>query len=67
GVMGEATQLAGSNDPLYIVDGVIVSDNDALDIEALDIESIEVIKGDAARETYGERASRGVIKITTKR
>ena len=53
--------------PLVIVDGVIMSDPDALaNLGQADIESIEIIKGDAARALYGERAAGGVIQITMK-
>jgi TonB family protein len=53
--------------PLYVVDGVIVADRSALDLDALDIESIEVIKGSAAAARYGERGKNGVVLITTMR
>lgn len=49
-----------------VIDGVIQA-SDAQDLEALDIESIEVLKGAAAAELYGERGANGVIQITTKR
>jgi TonB-dependent SusC/RagA subfamily outer membrane receptor len=53
--------------PLYIVDGVILSDGTAMeDIDKMDIASVNVIKGAAAVEQYGERAKNGVILITTK-
>jgi len=53
--------------PLVIVDGVIMSDPDAIEnLNPNDIESVEVIKGDAARALYGERAAGGVIKIFMK-
>jgi TonB-linked SusC/RagA family outer membrane protein len=55
-----------SQDPLYIVDGVILSASVA-DIDALDIESIEIVKGAAAASLYGSRAANGVIQITTQR
>ncbi len=54
-------------EPLYVVDGVIVAaGSDILrDLEPTDIESIEVLKGAAAAERYGSRASNGVIHILT--
>src|SRR2546429_399649 len=52
-------------DPLYIVDGVII--NGALpDINPGDIESVEVVKGAAGASLYGARAGHGGINITTK-
>ena len=54
--------------PLIIVDGVIMSDPDALEnLDPDGIESVEVIKGDAALALYGERAKNGVVRITMKR
>jgi TonB-linked SusC/RagA family outer membrane protein len=55
-----------NQDPLYIVDGVILSSS-VVDIDALDIESIEVVKGASAASLYGSRAAAGAIQITTRR
>jgi TonB-linked SusC/RagA family outer membrane protein len=52
-------------DPLYIVDGVILN-GPLPDFNSLDIESIEVVKGAAGASLYGARAGNGVIQITTK-
>lgn len=53
--------------PLFIVDGVILADGDGLaDINPADIEAVEVVKGAAAASLYGARAGNGVIQITTK-
>ncbi len=65
-VLRGVTSISGSNEPLYIVDGVILG-QDAVDVESLDIESIEVVKGAAASSLYGSRAAAGVINIRTKR
>ncbi|HSH44478.1 MAG TPA: carboxypeptidase regulatory-like domain-containing protein, partial [Longimicrobiales bacterium] len=53
-------------EPLYIVDGVIVGSG-LTDINSMDIQSIEVVKGAAAASMYGSRAANGVVQITTKR
>jgi TonB-linked SusC/RagA family outer membrane protein len=53
-------------EPLYIVDGVILNGSMA-DINALDIENVEVVKGAAAASLYGSRAANGVVQITTRR
>jgi len=71
--------ITGSSDPLYIVDGIIISNssnelvdlggnaqNRLADINPNDIEKIEVIKGAAAAAIYGSRASNGVVQIFTK-
>ena len=55
-----------SQEPLFIVDGVILGSSIA-DIDAMDIESIEIVKGAAAASLYGSRAASGVVQITTKR
>ena len=52
-------------DPLYIVDGVIIN-GPLPDINPQDIESVEVVKGAAAASLYGARAGNGVVQITTK-
>lgn len=71
--------ITGSSDPLYIVDGIIISNssnelvdlggnaqNRLADINPNDIEKIEIIKGAAAAAIYGSRASNGVVQIFTK-
>jgi TonB-linked SusC/RagA family outer membrane protein len=76
---GTSTVL-GNADPLYIVDGVIVSNdspqlidlggyrqNRLVDLNPNDIERIEVIKGAAAAAIYGSRANNGVVQIFTRR
>jgi TonB-linked SusC/RagA family outer membrane protein len=61
-----ANSMLGSNEPLYIVDGVAlnVSIND---LNVNDIESIEVLKDASSTAVYGSRGANGVIMITTKR
>jgi len=55
-----------SQEPLYIVDGVILASG-MVDLDALDIETVEIVKGAAAASLYGSRAGSGVINIRTKR
>jgi TonB-linked SusC/RagA family outer membrane protein len=55
-----------SQEPLYIVDGIVLGSSIA-DLNPADIESVEVVKGAAASTLYGSRAASGVISITTKR
>ncbi|MGQ0813268.1 MAG: SusC/RagA family TonB-linked outer membrane protein [Gemmatimonadota bacterium] len=55
-----------SQEPLYIVDGVVLGASIA-DLNPADIESVEIVKGAAASTLYGSRAAGGVIAITTKR
>ena len=61
-----ATSITGTNQPLYIVDGVVLGANQ-VDIDALDIANVEIVKGAAASSLYGSRAQNGVINITTRR
>lgn len=56
----------GSNSPLYVVDGVPFGGN-VSDLNPNDIESITVLKDATSAALYGNRASNGVILITTKR
>jgi TonB-dependent starch-binding outer membrane protein SusC len=60
----------GSNEPLYVVDGVPfnVGPRGALTgINPYDIESIQVLKNPADTAIYGIRGANGVIVIKTKR
>ena len=50
--------------PLYVVDGMIVSDISFLSPN--DIATTEVLKDAASAAIYGSRAANGVILITTK-
>lgn len=54
----------GNNTPLYVVDGMFVSNLDF--VNPSDIASIEVLKDAAAASIYGSRAANGVVIITTK-
>jgi len=55
----------GNASPLYIVDGVAVSNIDYL--SPSDIESIDVLKDAASAAIYGSRAANGVILVTTRK
>lgn len=66
---GQSTPaLHGDEDPLILVDGEHVEDGRTglADLRPDEIESIEVIKGAAAVELYGEEGRDGIIRITTK-
>ncbi len=56
---------AGSNTPLYVIDGV--PDGNIAALSPNDIESIDVLKDAASSAIYGARASNGVILVTTKK
>jgi TonB-dependent SusC/RagA subfamily outer membrane receptor len=76
------TSFNGNNQPLFIVDGIPISNdvdrtsnslfdnqpaNRALDIDPNSVESVNILKGPAAAVLYGSRASAGAIIITTKK
>ncbi|MCV9388763.1 SusC/RagA family TonB-linked outer membrane protein [Reichenbachiella ulvae] len=77
------SQLDGSNEPLYVIDGVPMDNRAQSDgagmwggydlgdgissLNSDDIESVSVLKGPSAAALYGSRASNGVILITTKK
>ena len=58
--------VTGSNSPLYVIDGVPFGGNIS-DLNPNDIESLTVLKDATSAALYGNRASNGVILITTKR
>jgi len=63
-----ATSLSGSNEPLYVIDGIPSDDVNILNsIPPSDIASVDVLKDASASAIYGSRAANGVVMITTKR
>lgn len=60
-----ANSLSASVAPLFVIDGVQVTNTEGLN--PTDVESISVLKDAAASAIYGTRASNGVVIITTKR
>lgn len=56
-----------NNDPLWVVDGVVVDNGGIGYLNQYDIESIEVLKDAASQAIYGARAASGVILVTTKK
>lgn len=59
------TSINATNQPLYVIDGII--DADIEQINTNDIESITILKDASATAIYGFIASNGVVIITTKR
>lgn len=76
------SSLNGSNQPLYVIDGVPLNNaavysgdglnsgydfgNGANAVNPDDVENMTILKGAAATALYGSRAAGGVIMITTK-
>lgn len=54
-----------NNEPLYIVDGMPVSDISYLNMS--DVESIEILKDASSAAIYGTRAANGVVMVTTRK
>jgi len=64
------SSIMGSNEPLYVIDGVEITPgpNGALaGINPYDIDSIEVLKDATSTAMYGSRGSNGVIIIKMKK
>ena len=61
-----ANSITGSNEPLYVVDGLALTGVGLSDINVNDIESMEILKDATATAIYGSRGANGVILITTK-
>jgi TonB-linked SusC/RagA family outer membrane protein len=57
--------INGSNAPLFVIDGVIGGNVNAIDPN--DIQSIDILKDASAASIYGSRAANGVVIVTTKR
>ena len=80
-VLRGVSSLSSSNRPLFVIDGVPMSDgnnakggisykdmgNAMSEIDPENIESISVLKGAGASAAYGSRGANGVILITTKK
>lgn len=58
------TSFNGSNAPLYVVDGVPMTDIGFLSAD--DISDMQILKDASSAAIYGSRAANGVIMITTK-
>lgn len=57
----------GNNNPLWVVDGVVIDAGGISYLNQSDIESIEVLKDASSQAIYGARAAAGVILVTTKK
>src|SRR6201991_941647 len=60
-----SSSISAGNDPLYVVDGIPMTDIAAFSPN--DIESITILKDAASASIYGTRAANGVVVITTKK
>jgi TonB-dependent SusC/RagA subfamily outer membrane receptor len=65
-----STSVYGSNEPLYVVDGMPIDPGPGgalVGINPADIEKIEVLKDAGSTAQWGVRGANGVIVIKTKR
>lgn len=60
-----ATSISGSSEPVYVVDGVMMTD--IQNLNPTDIESMQILKDASSAAIYGSRAANGVVLITTKK
>jgi TonB-linked SusC/RagA family outer membrane protein len=58
--------IRGGATPLVVIDGVIRSYDDFVNILPEDIEDFTILKDASATAVYGSRAANGIIQITTK-
>lgn len=56
--------INSSNSPLYVIDGVVGADPNAIDPNI--VASVDILKDAGATAIYGSRGANGVIVITTK-
>ena len=66
-IRGVTTFGDGGNNPLWVVDGVVVDAGGIGYLNQSDIESIEVLKDASSASIYGTRAASGVIMVSTKK
>ena len=56
-----------TNEPLYVMDGQVITAETFYNLNSSDIQDIKVLKDAAACALYGVKAANGVLEITTKR
>lgn len=66
-VLRGLSSVKGAISPLYIIDGVALSEDQFREINANDILNISVLKDAGATAIYGNRGANGVVIINTKK
>lgn len=69
-IRGEASfenKQTSVNEPLYVLDGVIITSDAFLALNPEDIDEVKVLKDASATALYGIKAANGVIEMTSKR
>lgn len=59
--------INAAQDPLYVVDGMIIQNGGIENLNPNDIESIDILKDASATAIYGSRGANGVVLVTTKK
>jgi TonB-linked SusC/RagA family outer membrane protein len=59
--------LSGNVEPLFVIDGVPVDEDNFRSLNSNDIENISVLKDASAAAMYGSRGAGGVVIVTTKK
>lgn len=66
-IRGESSFTTTANEPLFVLDGVVISSEAFLALNPDDFDEIKILKDAAASALYGVKAANGVIEITSKR
>lgn len=64
---GAISTINEDSQPLYILDGIIISPEELKKIDPKNFDSVNVLKGSSATTIYGEKARYGAIVITSKK
>ncbi|WP_341216881.1 TonB-dependent receptor [uncultured Wocania sp.] len=69
GGIGKRSQITirGGQTPLVVIDGIIRSYDDFVNIMPDDIQDFSILKDASATAVYGSRAANGILQITTKK
>jgi TonB-linked SusC/RagA family outer membrane protein len=59
--------INGNTEPLFLLDGVVINEDNFRSLNPNDIESVDILKDAGATAIYGNRGANGVILITTRR
>ena len=59
--------LNGNVEPLFVIDGIPVNEDDFRSFNQNDIATIDILKDASATSIYGNRGANGVVLITTKK
>lgn len=61
-----SVSIRGGGTPLYVIDGVVRSEDDFANLSPDDIQSMSILKDASATAVYGSRATNGIVQVVTK-